>query len=71
MPAAAALHQLLHHVALLVALHWENALVVAAIAVLGNGPLKGAMQPLEAVFEDVFKADQQRQLQIAALQSLD
>ena len=56
--------------ALLVALHWENALVVAAIAVLGNGPLKGAMQPLEAVFEDVFKADQQRQLQIAALQSL-
>ena len=28
------------------------------------------MQPLKAVFEDVLKANQQRQLQIAALQSL-
>jgi len=69
-PAAAAFHQLLHHVALLVALHREHALVAAGIAVLRDGALEGGVQALQPVFEDVVEADQQRQAQITALQLL-
>ena len=67
-PAAAALHQLLHHMALLVALHRKHALVAAAVGVLGDGALEGSVKPLQPVFEDVVEADQQRQAEVAALQ---
>ncbi len=70
MPLAAALHQLFHHMALLVALHRKHALVAAAVAVLGDGPLKGGMEPLQPVFENVVEADQQRQGEIAPLKAL-
>jgi hypothetical protein len=69
-PAAAAAHQLLHHVALLVALHREHALVAAGVAVLGDRPLEGGVQPLKPVFQDVVEADQQRQGEVAPLQLL-
>ena len=54
--------------ALLVALHREDALVPAWVAVLGDCALKRGMKPLQAVFEDVVEANQQRQSQVAALQ---
>ena len=47
--------------ALLVAFHRKYALVAAAVAVLGDCPFKGPVEPLQPVFEDVVKADQQRQ----------
>ena len=59
-PALAALHQLFHHVALLVAFHREHPLVGAAVAVVLHGPPKGPMQALEPVFEDVVEAEQER-----------
>ena len=67
-PALAAAHQLLHHVALLVALHREDALVPAGVAVLRDGAFKGGVEPLQTVFEDVVEANQQRQRQVAAFQ---
>jgi hypothetical protein len=42
-PALAAFHQLFYHVALLVAFHREHPLVLAAVAVVLHGPLKGPM----------------------------
>ena len=56
-PALAAAHQLLHHMALLVALHREDALVPAGVAVLRDGAFKGGVEPLQAVFEDVVEAN--------------
>ena len=67
-PATAALHQLLHHVALLVAFHRKNALIAASVGVLSDGPLEGGMQPLQPVLKDVVEADQQGQAQVAALE---
>ena len=67
-PALAAAHQLLHDVALLVALHWKDALIPAGVAVLRDSALKGGVEPLQAVFEDVVEANQQRQSQVAAFQ---
>ena len=47
--------------ALLIALHRKHTLVAAGVAVLGDGPFKGAVQSFEPVFEDVVEANQQRQ----------
>ena len=68
MPAATAFDQLLHHVAHLVALDRKHPLVAAAVAVLGDRPLKSGVQAFETVLEDVVKADQQWQAQAPALQ---
>jgi glutamate synthase (NADPH/NADH) large chain len=46
-----------HHMALLVALHGEDSLVAPAVAVVLDGLLKGPMQALETVFEDVVEAE--------------
>ena len=56
--------------ALLVALNWENTLISTAIAVLGDCPFKGAMEPLQPVFQDVVEANQKWQVQVAVLQAL-
>ena len=56
--------------ALLVALNWENTLVATAIAVLSDCPFKGAMEPLQPVFQDVVETNQERQLEVAVLQAL-
>ena len=53
MPRAATFHQLLHHVALLVALHREDPLIVAWVTVLPNRLPKGLVEVLESVFENV------------------
>ena len=70
MPALAAAHQLFHHVALLVALHGEDTLVAAAVAVLGDGPFEGGVEAFQSVFEDVVEANEQRQVEVAALEPL-
>ena len=43
--------------ALLVAFDRKHPLVAAAVAVLGDGPLKGGMQAFEPIFEDVIEAN--------------
>jgi hypothetical protein len=53
--------------ALLIALNWENTLISTAIAVLGDCPFKGAMEPLQPVFQDVVEANQKWQVQVAVL----
>ena len=70
MPALAAAHQLFHHVPLLIALHREHALVAAAVAVLGDGPFEGGVEAFQSVFEDVVEANEQRQVEVAALEPL-
>ena len=67
-PAAAATHQFFHDVALLVALHRENALISPGVVVLRNGAFECGMQAFQPVLEDVVEANQQRQPEIAALQ---
>ena len=70
-PALAAGHELLDDMALLVALHGEDPLVATGVAVLSNGALKGGVQSLEPVFEDVVEADQQGEPEAATFQALD
>jgi hypothetical protein len=67
-PAPATLHQLLHHMALLIAFDRKHSLVATFVSVLGDGPLKGGMQPLQTILEDVVEADDQRQGEIPPLQ---
>jgi len=56
-PAPSCFHQLFNDMALLVAFDRKHPLVAAAIAVLGDCPLKGGMQAFEPIFEDVIEAN--------------
>ena len=67
-PAASAAHQLLHHVALLIAFHREDALVATGVAVSGDGPFEGAMKALQPILKDVVETNQKRQAEIPAPQ---
>ncbi len=67
-PAAPAAHQLLHHVALLIAFHREDTLVTALVAVLGDRALKCGVKPLQPVFQDVVEANQKGQAEVATAQ---
>jgi hypothetical protein len=58
MPTPAAFHQLLHHVALLVAFDWEHSLIVPWVVVGVYRLLKGLVEALEPVFENVVETDQ-------------
>ena len=68
-PAPSTAHQLLHHVALLVAFHWKHTLVPAFVAVPRDCSFEGGVEALQAVFKDVVEPDQQRQMEVAALEA--
>ena len=70
-PTLASFHEMLHHMSLLVALDRKHALVAAAIVVMSNGAIKGGMQPLETIFQDVVEANQKWRLQIPGFQPLE
>ena len=69
-PAIAAVHKVLHHVPLLVALDREDALIGPVVGVVGNGALEGSVEPFKPVLEDVIESDQQRGAQVACLEPL-
>ena len=56
--------------ALLVAFHWEHALISALVAVPRDGSFEGGMEALKPVFKDVVEPNQQREIQVAVLQAL-
>ena len=66
MVGPAELDDLLDHVAVLVDLDRVDALVVALVAVLGDGAAERLVQLDDAALEDVGEADQQRQPDAAA-----
>ncbi|THU63216.1 hypothetical protein C4D60_Mb01t13390 [Musa balbisiana] len=55
------LHDVLHDIPILVALDWIDALVAGTIAVGPDSKVKGGMQGLQTVLQDVGKADEQRE----------
>ncbi|URD74592.1 hypothetical protein MUK42_08191 [Musa troglodytarum] len=55
------LHDVLHDIPILVALDWIDALVAGTIAVGPDSKVKGGMQGLETVLQDVREADEQRE----------
>ena len=61
----AGVDDLLHHVALLVHLDGEHAAVGALVAVLLDGALEAAREQPDAIVQDVWEADQQRQVEPA------
>ena len=69
-PAIAAVHKMLHHMSLLVALDREDALIRTVVGVVGNGALKGSVETFQPIFEDVIETDEQRGAEVACLQTL-
>ena len=55
--------------ALLVALDRKHPLVATVVVVERDGSVKGGMQSLETVFENVVEADQQRWVQVPGSQA--
>ena len=56
---------MLHNMALLVALDWEDPLIPAVVVVEGDGPFKGGMKAFETILKDVVEADQHRWVKVA------
>ena len=61
MPAATTFHQLLHYMALLVALYWEYSLIPSCVGVVVNCLFKGLVEVRQSVFKNIVKTDQQGQ----------
>ena len=65
------LHELLHHVALLVDLDGVDAAIAALVVVLGDGLLEGAAELVHAGLEDVGEADEEGEVQAAGAEVVD